>query len=201
VFALRMIFLIGFISFVSSTYPGETISVTNTLGTENLNHSIIDNSTAIEGLVFNITSSEIRITLPLNMPPANFSILFISEGGGEVVVPVTSGGGGGGGSRIIHLCGNGVCDSIETSDTCPADCPVNLRPLSTPNNNPNGEGNEITTPTESTTTSTGLFGITGGSITNFVKSGVGIATFVILIAIIIAILSFLGIRKRKVKGN
>lgn len=41
--------------------------------------------------------------------------------------PAAAGGGGGGGGGTLnkfYLCGNGVCDSGETTDTCASDCKI-----------------------------------------------------------------------------
>lgn len=70
------IFLIGVIS---AYYPGESFYINNQLKTTNLNYSIIDNSTKIEGLDFDIGTNRIKITLPTDLPPGSFSILFTSK--------------------------------------------------------------------------------------------------------------------------
>ena len=71
-----LIFLIGI---VSAIYPGESFYINNQLKTTNLNYSIIENSTEIEGLIFGIGINKIKITLPADLPPAKFSILFMSK--------------------------------------------------------------------------------------------------------------------------
>jgi hypothetical protein len=73
------VLFINFISFASAIYPGETLVVKNALNTTNLNYSIIQNNTHIIGLGINITKQNIKITLPTNMPPTTFSILFVSK--------------------------------------------------------------------------------------------------------------------------
>jgi len=70
------IFLIGI---ASAYYPGESFYVNNQLKTTNLNYSITDNSTKIEGLNFKIGINWIKITLPMDIPSGSFNILFASE--------------------------------------------------------------------------------------------------------------------------
>jgi hypothetical protein len=70
---LSVIFLIGI---VSATYPGETIKYKNELATSDVNYSIIKNSTAIPPLLISTTSTQIIVTIPANMPPCSFDIIF-----------------------------------------------------------------------------------------------------------------------------
>ena len=70
------IFLIGIIT---AYYPGESFYVNNQLKTTNLDYSIIDNSTKIEGLEFNIGVNWIKIGLPIDIPSGSFGILFMSK--------------------------------------------------------------------------------------------------------------------------
>jgi hypothetical protein len=81
-------------------FPGETIQVNNSLNTLNLNYLIIDNTTAVEGLTFNVSLEQINITLPQNMPPTSFTLILIAnESNEQQVVYVSSGSSGGGGHR------------------------------------------------------------------------------------------------------
>jgi hypothetical protein len=90
---LLAIFLIGI---VSSAYPGETISVNNTIQRTDLNYTISGNSTAIEGLILNVTLETINITLPSNLAPDTFTILlYYNETQQVIEVPSSSGGSGG----------------------------------------------------------------------------------------------------------
>jgi hypothetical protein len=95
---MNVILLTGFLS---AYYPGETITVNNTLGTTDLDYLIADNSTEIEGLEFNVTNEEIKITLPQNLPPNNFMILFIHQEESQQVI-IQGGSSGGGCSSCNH---------------------------------------------------------------------------------------------------
>ena len=84
---------------VSAYYSGETINLENDLGTENLIYTIIDNSSELIVLPnITINSTNIQINFPANMPPNDFTIVFLEEQTKEVVREVYVGGGGGGGS-------------------------------------------------------------------------------------------------------
>lgn len=76
---VTLIFAVFLIGIVSAHYPGDSFYVSNNLHTTNLNYTIIDNSTPVEGIDFEIGINWIKINLPTNLPPGSFSILFISK--------------------------------------------------------------------------------------------------------------------------
>jgi len=86
------------ISFASAYYPGEQIIIPNNMSIENLVYTIVGNSTPIQELDIEINSVNITITLPGDMPPNNFQIVFIEEQTKEIIKTVYTGGGSSGGS-------------------------------------------------------------------------------------------------------
>lgn len=96
--------LIGMISLASSYYAGDSDIFNNTLG-DNLVWTIVDNSSVLSVLpVIEINSTHIKIFFPYNMPPDNFTIVFLEESTNTVVKKVNvGGGGGGGGSRTKYI--------------------------------------------------------------------------------------------------
>lgn len=92
------------IGIISAIYPGETISVNNTIGRIDLNYTILNNSTVVKGLSFNITPNEINITFPINLPPITFTILlFYNETEQTVGVSGSSGGSSGGEHHSLYV--------------------------------------------------------------------------------------------------
>ena len=81
-------------SFTLAYYPGETTTIPNEMGIENLVYTIIDNSSAVSPLGINITKTNITISFPQDMTPDSFTIIFLEEQTHEVVQTVYSGGGG-----------------------------------------------------------------------------------------------------------
>lgn len=117
---------------------------------------------------------------------------------GLAVAPTGDTGGhtGGGGSSRYYMCGNGVCNTGETTATCPRDCPAALNPISLPaSNSGTEEPKEETTEekTEETPQNTGF--LTGAAITQFVTSGAGIATIIVLIIVVGGIVTVIVIKK------
>jgi len=96
--------MIGMISLVSAFYPGETISMNNTLGTENIVYTIIDNTSALTVLPeVTINTTTVEVYFPMDMPPNDFTIVFMEEKTKEVIKEVYVGGGSsGGGTRTIY---------------------------------------------------------------------------------------------------
>jgi hypothetical protein len=119
----------------------------------------------------------------------------------------TSGGGGGGITRRIYLCGNGICNSGETSQTCLKDCPIVIEEIS--ENETSTELINLSSNTENTSSVDGNLGneetqntenshgITGRVIDIFGKTGniILILVFALFLVIVITVIS--SIRKRK----
>jgi hypothetical protein len=70
---LMLILLIGI---VSASYPGETIIWNNELSNENLSYHLQGNPTNLPNMSITITKTKIFVTLPANMPPCSFDIVF-----------------------------------------------------------------------------------------------------------------------------
>jgi hypothetical protein len=75
--SVAMIILL--IGIVSAVYPGETIKWKNDLSDSDLSYSIIKNSTALPGIIISMTQTQIFVTLPTNIPPCNFDIVFTKK--------------------------------------------------------------------------------------------------------------------------
>ncbi len=103
-----------------------------------------------------------------------------------------SSSGGGGGSSRYYLCGNGICDSGETINTCPQDCPFEL--LTYENTGDYEEKEEIII-TQEETPQTAFSKITGAVTGTLRETGIWMAGIFILI--IIGILGIAKFRKRK----
>jgi hypothetical protein len=83
------------LSLVSAIYAGEKITIENTLGSDNLSWNITENTSVISILpIVNITSSNITITIPGDMPPCSFAIVFYIKDTNTIVqaVQLSSGG-------------------------------------------------------------------------------------------------------------
>lgn len=118
-----LVLAIFLISFVSSYYAGETISVSNTLQSTDLEYAIVGNSTAVE-LIFKITINEINITFPANIAPDTFTIFIINNETQTIEVPVTNTvySSSGGGGAVIYR-NQTVNQTIYLNQTQPcADC-------------------------------------------------------------------------------
>ena len=67
---------------MSAVYPGETTSWNNQLSTTNLTYSIQNvhgNTTAIPKAIVTVTKTKIYLTIPANMPPCSFDIVFVAH--------------------------------------------------------------------------------------------------------------------------
>jgi len=84
--------LIMFISLASAYYPGDTITIENNFGAENLVYTIIENSTPVNPIV-SVNSTNISVFLPFDISPGSFTLVFIEEQTKEVVKEVYIGGG------------------------------------------------------------------------------------------------------------
>lgn len=69
---------IALLSLVSSYYAGETITEINELNTTNLVYTLSGNTTPVN-LEINLTNEQINITLPTDLTPQSFDIIFIEE--------------------------------------------------------------------------------------------------------------------------
>ena len=67
------------IGIASATYPGETVSWKNELSTTDISYHFAKNLTALPGIIVKITSTKISATIPANMPPCNFDIVFVKN--------------------------------------------------------------------------------------------------------------------------
>lgn len=95
-FAFVLIFTsVLFMNFISSMYAGETQVYTNDLGKENLNYLIIDNTSELTKILPNITINltNITISIPFNMPPNSFKIVFLENQTIVQTIKLSSGGG------------------------------------------------------------------------------------------------------------
>ncbi len=81
------------LTFVSAYYPGDTITIENDFGVENLVYTVIENSTAVDVNV-SINSTHVIVRLPFDMAPDSFTIVFLEEQTKEVIKEVYIGGGG-----------------------------------------------------------------------------------------------------------
>lgn len=123
-------------------------------------------------------------------------VMYIQNGGSS---SGGNNGGGGGSSSHYYQCGNGICDSGETTGTCPLDCKVN-------NTNPTAQnlGTELNISDNNQSeknNSNFLTGSTIAGITEFATSGAGIATGLGLITILIGSIALVNLRKKKVVKN
>ena len=89
------------ISLISSYYAGDSDIFNNTLG-DNLVWTIIDNSSILSILpIIEINSTHIKVFFPYNMPPDNFTIVFLEESTKTVVQTINVGGGGSSRTKYI----------------------------------------------------------------------------------------------------
>lgn len=104
-----LIFSILLISLVSSIYPGETQVYLNELGKTNLVWIIIENTSDLNIIpVVLVNTTNITITIPANMPPQSFKIIFLEETTNTIIqtVQVSSGNGGGHSHTITKYVNN-----------------------------------------------------------------------------------------------
>ena len=79
---------------VTGLYPGETIIESHNLGTDNLIYTIIGNSSKLTILPnVTINSTHVKVYFPTDMPPNNFTIVFIEEQTKEIVKVIHTSGG------------------------------------------------------------------------------------------------------------
>lgn len=77
---------------VVAYYPGDIIVENNTMSTENLVYTIINNESEIPNLYVEINKENITIEFPQDMAPNSFDIVFIENQTKEVVKIIRSGG-------------------------------------------------------------------------------------------------------------
>lgn len=120
----------------------------------------------------------------------NIGMSVATSGGG-------GGGGGGGSSTRYYLCGNGVCNSGETTATCPGDCPA-VQSISLLNNNTEVEENETETQEKQSNTNF-LTGSAIAGFTEFATSGKGMAIIAGIVILIIGGVIFFKFKDKFVK--
>jgi hypothetical protein len=110
----------------------------------------------------------------------------------------------GGSSRGYYMCGNGICDSGETSQTCLKDCPIiNEEETSTEltninyNNAGNGLSGAETQTSDNTGNPSGITGAVTGALTS--TGGIIIIVFVVLIGGVATTISIVRKRKNTIK--
>ena len=91
---LIILLSIFLISMTSALYVGESINYPNTLNSDNLLYTIIDNESYITYPIIEINLTNIKITIPDNSNPNNYKIVFVNnESIKETqVIQVSSGG-------------------------------------------------------------------------------------------------------------
>ena len=105
----------------------------------------------------------------------------------------------GGSNGNLGYCGDGFCDSDETSETCPGDCPLKIELLGTSNNILNlTSGEPENNRTQKNNFTDSLTGAVTG-ITEFAKSRTGMIAFVILMGIFAALIIFLKRLSKRLK--
>jgi len=100
---------------VSSLYVGESITITNDLGKENLIYTIIENTSELSVLpIVTINLTNITIELPDDMPPNEFKIVFLEEQTKVITqtVVVSTGNGGGGHSSKTKIINRTITKEI-----------------------------------------------------------------------------------------
>jgi hypothetical protein len=77
------------ISFTSAIYPGETEVYTNDLKTTDLVWIVTENISILDVMpIVDINESNITITIPSNMPPNSFNIVFLFKKDNEVATTI-----------------------------------------------------------------------------------------------------------------
>jgi len=88
----------------SAHYPGDTITVEHNLGTDNLIHMIVGNSSELTVLPnVTINSTHIQVYFPTDMPPDSFTIIFIDNSTQEVYIEVPVYRRSSGGTETIYI--------------------------------------------------------------------------------------------------
>ncbi|GBE20475.1 hypothetical protein BMS3Abin17_01216 [archaeon BMS3Abin17] len=113
----------------------------------------------------------------------------------EVSSPPSSSGGSHGNTWYYYNCGNNVCDTGESINTCPEDCDLDFEALSTDNKDINNSNEKIDLTELKEGQKEDSSGITGGFIGALkTKTGIGLIFAIIIIALGIGVLS---LRKRR----
>ena len=112
--------------------------------------------------------------------------------------PTTSGSsGGGGGSSRYYLCGNGICDSGETANTCPQDCNIIELGAELTDNQFDSEETQTQETQEPEETPQTTFSKITGAVTGAVNSTTGMITILFLMALAGVFVVERTLRKRK----
>jgi hypothetical protein len=95
------------ISFVSSLYAGESMTIQNTLGSDNLNWLVVDNTSILSVLpVVLVNTTNITMTIPADMPPNSFLMVFLENYTQKEVTTIRVSSGGGSSHTITKYINN-----------------------------------------------------------------------------------------------
>ena len=89
-------------SFTSALYVGESITYTNTLNSDNLLYTIIDNESYITYPIIEINLTHIKITIPDNSNPNNYKIVFVNNESIKETQTITVSSGGHSKTKIVN---------------------------------------------------------------------------------------------------
>jgi ATP-dependent Zn protease len=112
---LLITFGIILISLASSLYAGESITIQNTLGTDNLNWLVVDNTSELSVLpVVLVNTTNITISIPSDMPPNSFTIVFLENQTNTIIqtVQVSTGSSRSGGHSKTKIINNTIIKEV-----------------------------------------------------------------------------------------
>lgn len=127
-------------------------------------------------------------------------VIIVNLGIGTSSSSSGSSGHGHGTSVRFYMCGNRICDSGETVNTCPTDCKKTellAQPAGTNNGGDNKETPKIDLTGSQDDDSDYFSGITGAVTGTLGNSGLGIVLIVVFLAGLIVLAVVLRVRKRK----